>query len=113
MRPGGWRAGMSHGSAQLIGEPRSPILASAVLAAARPFTSPKQPGSCYILPATVLNVVLRLVPIKVNEPIAATAISAAIKLYSIAVTPLSSASNRVRIFISNLLCMNHSVQVIR
>jgi len=37
--------------------------------------------------AMLLNVVLRLVPIKLNAAIAATAISAAIRAYSIAVTP--------------------------
>ena len=37
--------------------------------------------------AMVLNVVLRLVPTKVNAAIAATAINAAISAYSIAVTP--------------------------
>jgi MFS superfamily sulfate permease-like transporter len=41
----------------------------------------------YSLPAMVLNVVLRLVPTKVNAAIAATAINAAISAYSIAVTP--------------------------
>ena len=38
----------------------------------------------------VLNVVLRLVPTKVKAAIAATAINAAIKAYSMAVTPDSS-----------------------
>jgi hypothetical protein len=41
----------------------------------------------YNCPAMVLNVVLRLVPTKVNAAIAATAINAAISAYSIAVTP--------------------------
>jgi hypothetical protein len=41
----------------------------------------------YSLAAMVLNVVLRLVPTKVNAAIAATAINAAISAYSIAVTP--------------------------
>src|ERR1700719_263260 len=54
----------------------------------------------YSLPATVLKVVLIVVPINVNEPMAATAISAAIRLYSMAVTPRSSFSNEVRTFIS-------------
>jgi hypothetical protein len=35
----------------------------------------------------VLNVVLRLVPTKVNAAMAATAINAAINAYSMAVTP--------------------------
>ncbi len=39
------------------------------------------------LPAMVLKVVLRLVPTRVKAAIAATAINAAIKAYSIAVTP--------------------------
>jgi|SRR5947209_19048725 len=37
--------------------------------------------------ATVLNVVLRLVPTRLNAEMAATAINAAIRAYSIAVTP--------------------------
>ena len=37
--------------------------------------------------ATKLNVLLRLVPTKLNAAIAATAINAAISAYSIAVTP--------------------------
>jgi hypothetical protein len=37
--------------------------------------------------AIVLNVVLRLVPTRVNAAMAATAINAAISAYSIAVTP--------------------------
>ena len=37
--------------------------------------------------ATELNVLLRLVPVNVNAAMAATAISAAISAYSIAVTP--------------------------
>jgi hypothetical protein len=41
----------------------------------------------YNWPAMVLNVVLRLVPTKVNAAMAATAINAAISAYSIAVTP--------------------------
>jgi hypothetical protein len=61
----------------------------------------------YSLLATVLKVLLMSVPINVNELIAATAISAAIKLYSIAVTPLSSLNNKVRIFIFNSLLVNH------
>jgi hypothetical protein len=44
-------------------------------------------GETYSLPAMVLNVVLRLVPTKVNAAIAATAINAAISAYSIAVRP--------------------------
>ena len=42
------------------------------------------------LAAMVLKVVLRLVPTRVKAAIAATAINAAIKAYSIAVTPDSS-----------------------
>src|SRR5271155_2851671 len=42
------------------------------------------------LPAMVLNTVLRLVPTRVKAAIAATAINAAIKAYSMAVTPDSS-----------------------
>jgi hypothetical protein len=41
----------------------------------------------YNCAAMVLNVVLRLVPTKVNAAMAATAINAAIRAYSIAVTP--------------------------
>ena len=41
----------------------------------------------YNWPAMVLNVVLRLVPTKVNAAMAATAINAAISAYSMAVTP--------------------------
>ncbi len=44
----------------------------------------------YSLPATVLKLVLISVPIMMNEAIAATAINAAINVYSIAVTPDSS-----------------------
>jgi len=44
----------------------------------------------YFFSAMVLNVVLRLVPTRVKEAIAATAINAAIKAYSMAVTPDSS-----------------------
>ena len=44
----------------------------------------------YSLAAMVLNVVLRLVPTRVKAAIAATAINAAIKAYSMAVTPDSS-----------------------
>ena len=44
----------------------------------------------YSLAAMVLNVVLRLVPTRVNAAIAATAINAAINVYLIAVTPDSS-----------------------
>jgi hypothetical protein len=60
-------------------------------------TAPKRPCSIgasgwsapdpYNWPAMVLNVVLRLVPTKVNAAMAATAINAAISAYSIAVTP--------------------------
>ena len=42
------------------------------------------------LAATVLNVLLRLVPTRVKAAIAATAINAAIRAYSMAVTPDSS-----------------------
>jgi hypothetical protein len=42
------------------------------------------------LAPTVLKVVLRSVPIRMKEVIAATAINAAINVYSIAVTPDSS-----------------------
>jgi len=42
------------------------------------------------LPAMVLKVVLRLVPTRVKAAMAATAINAAIKAYSMAVTPDSS-----------------------
>jgi hypothetical protein len=44
----------------------------------------------YSLPAIMVKVLLRLEPTKVNAAIAATAINAAIKAYSIAVTPDSS-----------------------
>ena len=50
------------------------------------------------LPATVLNVVLILAPIIVIDAIAATAISAAIIEYSIAVTPLWFLNNEMRTF---------------
>lgn len=46
--------------------------------------------------ATVLKVLLRSVPTRVNAPIAATAINAAIKAYSIAVTPDSSLRRPIR-----------------
>ena len=44
----------------------------------------------YMSPATLLKMPVRLLPTAVNAPIAATAIKAAIKPYSIAVAPLSS-----------------------
>ena len=44
-------------------------------------------NSVYNWLATVLNVLLRFVPTKLNAEMAATAISAAIRAYSIAVTP--------------------------
>ena len=44
--------------------------------------------------ATELNVLLRLVPVNVNAAMAATAISAAISAYSIAVTPQLSSMSR-------------------
>ena len=47
--------------------------------------------------ATLLNVLLRLVPTRVKAAMAATAINAAIKAYSMAVTPDSS---RIRLEIS-------------
>ena len=53
----------------------------------------------------VLKVVLRLVPTKVNAAMAATAINAAIRAYSIAVTPdllLMRFENKAR-NVSNLL----------
>lgn len=52
----------------------------------------------YRLLATVLKVVLRVVPIVENAAIAATAIREAISPYSIAVTPPSSLSSKVRTF---------------
>ena len=45
------------------------------------------------LAAMVLNVVLRLVPTRVKAAIAATAINAAIKAYSMAVTPTRPGSD--------------------
>src|SRR5262245_55707658 len=52
----------------------------------------------YRLLATVLKVVLRLVPIVVNAPMAATAITEALSPYSIDVTPHSPLSSKVRTF---------------
>jgi len=51
--------------------------------------------SPYRLLATVLNVLVRLVPTNVIITMAATAISAAIRPYSIAVTPRLSLTKRV------------------
>jgi len=48
----------------------------------------------YSLPATLLNVAVRLVPTAVKAPIAATAIRAAIRPYSMAVAPFSSFRSR-------------------
>ena len=66
--------------------PRSPLLVLAVF-----FTCvsapPHMPRASYSLLATRLNVLLRLVPTRLNAAMAATAIRAAIKAYSIAVTP--------------------------
>ena len=53
-----------------------------------------QSGARYRLAATWLKVPLKLVPTVVMTATAATAISAAIKPYSIAVTPLSSLTRR-------------------
>jgi len=52
-------------------------------------------ASPYRLLATVLNVAVRLVPTDVIITMAATAISAAIRPYSIAVTPRLSLTKRV------------------
>src|SRR5262245_43897162 len=67
--------------------------------------NPRQSVRCSLTPmvryrlfATVLKVVLRVVPIVENAAIAAIAIREAISAYSIAVTPLSFASNKVRTF---------------
>src|SRR5437588_2704199 len=56
------------------------------------------PSSAFFqsLAAMVLKVVLRLVPTRVKAAIAATAINAAIKAYSIAVTPDSSLTKLTR-----------------
>jgi hypothetical protein len=55
---------------------------------------PHTPRASYSLLATKLNVLLRLVPTRLNAAMAATAIKAAIKAYSIAVTPLVSLISR-------------------
>jgi hypothetical protein len=62
------------------------------------------PHACQSLLATVLNVVLMLVPTSEKAPTAATPINAAISPYSIAVTPLSSLSNEIRSFNSISYC---------
>src|SRR5262249_45791824 len=54
----------------------------------------RQSGACYRLAATLLKVPLKLVPTVPMMVMAATAISAAISPYSIAVTPLSSLTRR-------------------
>jgi hypothetical protein len=57
----------------------------------------------YSLAATVLKVLLRLVPTRVKAAIAATAINAAINAYSIAVTPDSSLTKFVRSLCNGIL----------
>jgi len=53
--------------------------------------------AAYSLLAIVVNVLLRLVPTRLNAAIAATAINAAINAYSIAVTPDSSLTKLMRV----------------
>ena len=48
-------------------------------------------GDYLMLPETVVNVVERLVPTAVTAPMITTAMSAAMRPYSMAVAPLSSA----------------------
>jgi len=55
----------------------------------------------------VLNVVLRFVPTRVKAAIAATAINAAIKAYSIAVTPDSALTKFVRSLRNGILLIQH------
>lgn len=56
----------------------------------------------------MLNVVLRSVPIRMKEAIAATAINAAINAYSIAVTPDSSLTKFARGLRNEILLFNKS-----
>src|SRR6185295_3488864 len=57
------------------------------------------PRAYLILPETVVNVVDRLVPTAVTAVMMTTAIKAAIKPYSMAVAPPSSAMKRAKVFI--------------
>lgn len=66
------------------------------------------PPEAYSFAAMVLNVVLRLVPTRVKAAIAATAINAAIKAYSIAVTPDSSLTKFARGLRNEILLFNKS-----